>query len=478
MRWFALAVLMAMTCAGENLRGGGDDLADLMESALEPEEEASGDAQGDEQEEEAFEVSAGDVKDATAHAVDQTLVGKAEEDLAEKESEDPLLSDPLLSLENEHEGEEGLDSELEALDSSMEEEEEKLFYDPKLFSQDTVGEMDLNDDGFLDEDELVKHMTKSIDTVRKDEFMHQKEVNAEGVKEIMGMMDDNKDGLLSKEEMFGKTTQSSRQAISDNRMFDFADGSFGNKDGELDADEVFIMALPQYSEDRKAWYKFKAEDHLENMDTDEDGLVSYKEYEQAMEEAGSNPDENVGLMDSVSPGFGGVPKDFFNAADTDSDGKLDVYELAVLVENLEKRNMKDTIDGLIQIGDDNHDGKLALAEIINHVSDFGGHMFFFLNDPDLLFSTEKHNDLHLLGKKAAQEKKEFVKRAISQKKIAATVAKHLFDDVAAKKEYMGAKLAGFHGIMSNPAMPGALLKHLGESGVPFNRDGRFTGNGN
>ena len=79
--------------------------------------------------------------------------------------------------------------------------------------------------------------------------------------------------------------------------------------------------------------------------------------------------------------------------------------------------MKDTVDGLIEIADDNKDGKLALNEIIEHVDDFGGHISFFLNDPDLLFPTAKRNDIHLPSNtKGTVEKKKFVIKALAHKK--------------------------------------------------------------
>jgi hypothetical protein len=218
-------------------------------------------------------ITASDMKDPTAHAVDQTLVGKAEEVLAEKEAEDPLLADPLLSLEKDNEGDEELDDAIENLDTAIE-EEERLFYDPALFKEDTVAEMDTNDDGFLDAAELTAHLKKAIEAVRADELSKEEETNADGVKEIIAMMDSNGDGKLSKDEMFGKTTQNEKQKEADNRMFDFADGQFGNKDGLLDEQEIFMMALPQYSADRVGWFKFKAQDHLEEMDTNNDGKVS------------------------------------------------------------------------------------------------------------------------------------------------------------------------------------------------------------
>lgn len=356
-------------------------------------------------------ITASDVKDATAHAVDQTLVGKAEEDLAAKEQGDPLLADPLLSLEQDHEGEEDIDNALEDLDKNMQDEEERLFFDPKLFKEDTVAQMDTNNDGFLDEDELKKHLTKAIDAVRQDELAKQQEVNADGVKEIMEMMDDNGDGKLSKEEMFGKTTQTAKQKEADNRMFDFADGQFGNKDGLLDAEEVFIMALPQYSADRKAWYQFKARDHMEEMDTDNDHEVSWKEYKDAMDlvkEEGDG-DEQDEMSDEDK-------KALFDKADANSDKKLDTKELSKLVELMENKNMEDTVQELIKLADDNKDGKLALAEIINHVSDFGGQMGFFLNDPDLLFTSSKRlksaGDGKHMGDLHHAPKKLFVTKAL------------------------------------------------------------------
>lgn len=435
--------------SAENLRGGELDLevAELMQEAItetdgeHPAVADAGAAEADE--EEAYVVSASDVKDATAHAVDQTLVGKAEEELAEKEAEDPLLADPLLSLEKEHEDDDALDGKIEALDEAMEDEEERLFYDPKLFSKDTVEEMDVNNDGFLDETELINHLTVAIDKVRQDELLKQKEVNADGVKDIMSMMDDNGDGKLSKEEMFGKTTQSSKQATADNRMFDFADGAFGNKDGELDEDEIFIMALPQYSADRKGWYKFKAEDHMEEMDTNGDNEVSYQEYNDAMEMAVGEDIADEMLATKADQTWLGEGDDktmtyrlkrkLFTEADLNHDMKLDVDEMATMVEMLETKNLKDVCDDLIKVADDNEDNKLALSEIIAHVTDFGGHMAFFLNDPELLFPSNKFKVSDVDGANKRAPTKKFVTKALAR------TATHAHKDwVKAHKMFGGA----------------------------------------
>jgi Ca2+-binding EF-hand superfamily protein len=305
--------------------------------------------------------------------------------------------------------------------------------------------MDVNNDGVLDEEELINHLTKAIDKVRQDELLKQKEVNADGVKEIMKMMDDNGDGMLSKEEMFGKTTQSSKQAIADNRMFDFADGAFGHKDGELDEDEIFIMALPQYSADRMGWYKFKAQDHLEEMDTDGDDEVSFQEYTDAMnmaigediaDEMRATTSDQVWLGDGEDKTMTyRLKRKLFVQADANrtflshlfslqsykysqklvvDDMKLDISELANLVQMLEEKNIRETVDDLIKVADDNSDGKLALSEIINHVSDFGGHMAFFLNDPELLFPSNKFKVADSSGHLIQAPKKKFVTKALAK----------------------------------------------------------------
>ena len=85
----------------------------------------------------------------------------------------------------------------------------------------------------------------------REEFNRQRKLNKEGVEEIIEQMDENGDGLLSQEELFSRTTQTDQEKTADERMFNFADGEFGKKDGQLDADELFVLALPQYTTNRE-----------------------------------------------------------------------------------------------------------------------------------------------------------------------------------------------------------------------------------
>jgi len=316
----------------------------------------------------------------------------------------------------------------------------------------------------LDETELINHLTVAIDKVRQDELLKQKEVNADGVKEIMSMMDDNGDGKLSKEEMFGKTTQSSKQAIADNRMFDFADGAFGNKDGELDEDEIFIMALPQYSADRKGWFKFKAQDHMEEMDTNGDNEVSFQEYSDAMELATGGYDEFGSLNDPEGIEDDAMKKMFpnhkentkrilFNKADRNGDKKLDLEELTRMIIDLEFENMVETVESLIAIGDDNGDEKLSLNEIIAHVSDFGGHMAFFLNDPQLLFPTKGHGGSVSPLNVNPKERKKFVSNALAENRkrvnkgaVLEQVGRHIINKLPMAQEVSDAIAADEAGV--------------------------------
>ena len=74
-------------------------------------------------------------------AVDQVLVHEAEESLADKESSDPLLADPLLSLEEDHEEDEnssGLDSKIDEIRGELSKLKSRRRFDPALFKEDTI----------------------------------------------------------------------------------------------------------------------------------------------------------------------------------------------------------------------------------------------------------------------------------------------------------------------------------------------------
>lgn len=362
--------------------------------------------------------------DKVAAAVDQTLVGAAEEKLADKQAEDPLLADPLLSLEEEEE-EDGSEKAKEVASdiASLKTWEKALestvpLFDPSLFKNDSVAAMDSNDDGLLDKQELMTHILKLIREAHREEFERQKLLNQDQVKDIIKLMDENGDGQLSMDELFSKTTQSEKEKVADERMFNFADGGGGKskKDGKLDADEMFLLALPQYSADRSGWYKFKAQDHMEEMDENGDKFVTWKEMENVLK---SYEMEDA---DNVIKRF----KDNFDTTDTNSDGKLDEAEMAKMVEAMETEDMAVVVDGLIEKADDNGDKKLSLDEIIKNVKALKGRMQLFMATADLLYinpkqkdgtflkkagSAHNHSPDALLGKKHVTERDRFIHHA-------------------------------------------------------------------
>lgn len=336
-------------------------------------------------------------KDKVAAAVDQTLVGAAEEKLADKQAEDPLLADPLLSLEEEEEEDGSEEAKEVASDiSSLKTWEKALdstvpLFDPSLFKDDSVAAMDSNDDGLLDKEELMSHILKLIRQAHQEEFERQKSLNQDQVNDIIKLMDEDGDGKLSMQELFSKTTQTEKEKIADERMFNFADGGGkGNKkDGKLDGDEMFLLALPQYSGDRDGWYKFKAQDHMEEMDENGDKFVTWQEMENVLKSYEMEDAENVIKR------FKGN----FDISDENSDGKLDEKEMATMVENMENEDMAVVVDGLIAKADDNKDGKLSLDEIIKNVKKLKGRMRLFMATADLLYIHPKQKDGALLGKR-------------------------------------------------------------------------------
>lgn len=334
--------------------------------------------------------------DKVAAAVDQTLVGAAEEKLADKQAEDPLLADPLLSLEEEEE-EDGSEKAKEVASdiSSLRTWEKALestvpLFDPSLFKDDSVAAMDSNDDGLLDKPELMAHILKLIRQAHQEEFERQKTLNQDQVNDIIKLMDEDGDGKLSMGELFSKTTQTEKEKVADQRMFNFADGDGGKnkKDGKLDGDEMFLLALPQYSGDRAGWYKFKAQDHMEEMDENGDKFVTWQEMETVLK---SYEMEDAG---NVIKRF----KDNFDTSDGNSDGKLDEAEMAKMVEGMETEDMAIVVDGLIEKADDNKDGKLSLDEIIKNVKALKGRMQLFMATADLLYINPKQKDGVLLKK--------------------------------------------------------------------------------
>jgi len=318
-------------------------------------------------------------EDKVAAVVDQTLMGAAEEDLANKQAEDPLLADPLLSLEEEEaeigtaEGEQvaGDIASIHDWKKAAENAPVPLF-DPSLFKDDSVAAMDLNDDGLLERKELESHIMKMIRKAHKEEFERQKVLNQDQVNDIIKLMDVDKDGKLSMEELFSKTTQTAKEKIADERMFNFADT---DKDHKLDAGEMFLLALPQYSGDRVAWFKFKAKDHMEEMDTNGDKFVTWPEMEESL---------NKYEMDESERVIARFKKNFALSDKDPKDDKLDEEEMALLVQRLENEDIT-LVEDLIKMADDNGDGKLSLNEIIKNVKELKGRMSLFMAAGDLLY---------------------------------------------------------------------------------------------
>ena len=111
-------------------------------------------------------------------------------------------------------------------------------------------DMDTNQDGKIDHDELVTQLQQSMKKVSRIEKMKiLKEVKPD-LTTMMNDFDTNKDGKLSKVEFQGptKTAESARQ-------FAFLDA---NSNGELDIDEFFLLAFPEFHPDNKKLADFYA----------------------------------------------------------------------------------------------------------------------------------------------------------------------------------------------------------------------------
>jgi hypothetical protein len=120
------------------------------------------------------------VSSMTAAMVDSVLLSKAELIVSSAEEGDPLLADPLVSLEDEEED--------ENVTARLEEIKAKAGvprFDLKEFSDDTIRKMDTNNDGLLSQAELRDHLQVLIDKARAQELIEEKANNAEGIKEII-----------------------------------------------------------------------------------------------------------------------------------------------------------------------------------------------------------------------------------------------------------------------------------------------------
>ncbi|XP_022799420.1 calumenin-A-like isoform X4 [Stylophora pistillata] len=184
------------------------------------------------------------------------------------------------------------------------------------------------------------------------------------LRSVLSLIDRNGDSNISVKELSAWTQKSMRtfyrqeadgftekQERRDSKRFEHADV---NRDGLLSRDELISLFHPEESANM---FGVIVEEFMEYMDSDNDGLLSFREYKGKTADTG-NTDEHSA-------------KESFKRLDKDSDGKLNKEEMKLWLEAVNtSAQANNQAQRQVQLADDNKDGFLSKKEIMNHMEIF------------------------------------------------------------------------------------------------------------
>jgi Ca2+-binding EF-hand superfamily protein len=348
-------------------------------------------------------------KDDTAKVLGETVFKGGVEDVEELQAEDPMLEQPIEDIElinNQIAGgdkakvEKALDD-LEKADEEFAGEEEKdAAVETVLAGRgEQMKNIDANGDGLLDEKEVSKEIQKDMVKVDEINMMQQMHDEKKGLAELITALDKNKDEELSLKELFGdpqlwkvnKDSNKSQQKIENKMLTSLFDIADENADGKLDVNELFVFHNVQTlsTTEPKEYFKIKALDHVTYMDTDKDGEVDWKEFQNFM-----LPHVKAAIQVESGKGSAVDPKqiathmskfkELFDEADLNSDGTLDKDEMAQNLKEREEWIKGEAASETMEVADDNKDGKVSLNEVIKNAGEYGAKTEDFFEDSELL----------------------------------------------------------------------------------------------
>jgi len=239
--------------------------------------------------------------------------------------------------------------------------------------KDGFKEADKDADGLLSVRELG-HLLQGVS--RSDQHHLVEESEMEVASQVMDGFDKDKNGQISLQELLDHVGDSKElHAAFAGWKEGFAEAD-ANKNGELDLHELSSL-LQHVSRDDQ--HKLVEESEMEvahsvmaGFDTDKDGEISLKELL-----------DHVGENKEVQAAFQGW-QEGFQHADSDGNGRLNIQELATLLESVSRDNQHDLVhtserevaaqvmDGF----DTDKDGKISLMELLDHLGDKAMHSSF------------------------------------------------------------------------------------------------------
>eukprot|EP00935_MAST-01C_sp_MAST-1C-sp1_P002230 g2230.t1 len=344
-------------------------------------------------------------KDDTTKVLGETVFKDGVEDMEELEAEDPFLEQPIEDLAKDSKGLTatekkalaGVETELKEADKNFEEEEAKDAATEAVFSSrdQDMKQLDENGDGVLDNKEVAKEIDHDMKEADQVSMLQQMKLETPALKHLIAIFDKNGDGELTFDELFGRESPAKQKEYK--AAFEMVDQ---DKSKSLDVQELFDLHNQMWMKrwiEPKMFFKMKAKDHINVMDTNGDGKIDWPEFaafmkphiEEAMKEYGEHnlaynlpqsSDTEAQTMEEHLKKF----KALFDEADINHDGSLSEDEMVANLKDREEWMAYAAATGVIHKADDNHDNTLSLNEVIKNADKFGAKTEDFFEDQDLL----------------------------------------------------------------------------------------------
>lgn len=239
---------------------------------------------------------------------------------------------------------------------------------------------DVNHDGFLDRPELKSWIMAKVKE-------HLSEATAENAK-IFSHLDTDSDGFVTWKEFHihfllakGYKQNETLQHVDDYESlsidsedrerlirykFRWAEADEEPQDNQLTISEMQDFRHPEQS---SKMIVRMAKDIIENLDHDEDGIITKEEFVALPR---GEVDDMMHGEESDTIWLNERKKEFEDVIDLDHDGKVGIEELKVYVDPHNENHAHLEADNLIQLADENSDGKLSMSEVLNSAELFLG----------------------------------------------------------------------------------------------------------
>ena len=301
----------------------------------------------------------------------------------------------------------GVETELKEADKNFEEEEAKDAATEAVFSSrdQDMKQLDENGDGVLDNKEVAKEIDHDMKEADQVSMLQQMKLETPALKHLIAIFDKNGDGELTFDELFGRESPAKQKEYK--AAFEMVDQ---DKSKSLDVQELFDLHNQMWMKrwiEPKLFFKMKAKDHINVMDTNGDGKIDWSEFaafmkphiEEAMKEYGEHnlgfnlPEAPTDLPKDVQgkatgkDHLGNDPhqvseaktmeehlkkfKALFDEADINHDGSLSEDEMVANLKDREEWMAYAAATGVIHKADDNHDNTLSLNEVIKNAGEYG-----------------------------------------------------------------------------------------------------------